>query len=69
MVTLSHPKKAKNHKYKNLDRHCKERNNSHRHLLGTQIPCIQGFGAFQLTYGIEIWGELLGKPLLEGFHE
>ena len=50
-------KRQKNHKIKeSLDGHFKERSSNWSHMLGTQIPCIQGFGA---SY-FHIWHQNLG---------
>ena len=45
MTTLSHRVTGEDHMYGSLDGHLKERNGSQSHMLGTQIPSIQGFGA------------------------
>ena len=56
MATSNHQEKEKNCRYERCDVHFKERNSRRSHMLGTQIPFIQGFGAPTFTYGIEIWG-------------
>ena len=60
-------KRQKNGMFESLDGHCKERNNSRSHMLGTQIPSIQGF----IASDFHIWycnmRRRLRKLLLEGF--
>jgi hypothetical protein len=48
--------------FESLDGHLKERSNNWSHMLGTQIPSIQGFGDSNFhIYDAEIWGGDLKK--------
>ena len=60
-------KRQKNGMFESLDGHCKERNNSRSHMLGTQIPSIQGFIASDFHIWYCYMGRRLRKLLLEGF--
>ena len=62
MDTLSHLVKGEDRRYESLDGHIMERS-SQSHMLGTQIPSIQGFGAsnFHICHS-----NLMGQ--LENFH-
>ena len=55
--------------YESFYGHMKERINSWSHMLGTQIPFIQGFGAS--NFHIHHWdlGKWLQKLSLKGFGE
>jgi hypothetical protein len=68
IVTLSHLVKKKNRKYECLDGHFKERTNQRSHMLGTQIPSIQGFCAsyFLLPHMALKFGEATWKVFEKG---
>ena len=55
--------------YESLDGNFKERSDSRSHLLGSQIPFIQGFGVsyFHIRYGTKAWGGDLQNFSLESF--
>ena len=60
---------AKNHKYESLDGHLGERSSSWSHMLGTQIPFVQGFGASYFHVWHRNLGRRLKKLLIKGFRE
>ena len=57
----------KNGMYESLDGLIKERNNSWSHMLQTQIPFIQGFGASKFHIWYWDFGSKLEKLSLEDF--
>ena len=55
--------------YESLDGHFKERNNNRSHMLGTQIPSIQGFWCFQLSHMTLKFGGLLKYSIWKVFEK
>ena len=57
------------HKCESLDGHFKKRSSSWSHMLGTQIPFIQGFGASNSHIWHRNFGRRLEKLSLEGLEK
>ena len=50
--------------YESFDENFKERSGNWSHMLGTQIPSIQGFGASDFHVWHQNLGRQLGKTLI-----